>query len=489
MKAALVSDLTALKKTTAKVSFQKESLMQGKTPEEETFEEDYIELQEGDVTRTVTDGLISIEFSEWVQELARKSFEHTIILKLLGRRIGYTTLPNKLYDLWKPKNAFKLMDINNDYFLAIFKTESDHLNALANGPWTIFGHYLTVEPWSASFSTSQHFPSMVWTWIRLPGLPTTLYKHNLITTIGEYLGPFVKIDYQAERGRRGRSAWMIVKVDLRKPLISKLVINGNIQIVEYESLPTVRFKCGKYRHLQDSCPDATIDIAENVIPPESQQMDSDASRVLSDNKSSFGPWMVVERRQRRIKKKPIEPPTAKSNGIFQVSRFSPIYKPENETVNATPTHASPRPTTTAKHPVASSSMQKPKPKSKGVLRNHLLFESTNYDIPSLVTMDGNWDIVKLPFVFTNEAISHILSVKPPNSSDAPDKIIWRWTKKYNFEVNSAYSCATNTNWNAKHPIWNLIWRLQVPQRIRLFIWLVFQERIMTNVERYRRSIG
>ncbi|KAK8583544.1 hypothetical protein V6N12_067811 [Hibiscus sabdariffa] len=58
------------------------------------FDRDDIESIEGDVVCSTVDGLISIEFSERVQDLAVKSLDHTIVVKLLGRRIGYNTLSN-----------------------------------------------------------------------------------------------------------------------------------------------------------------------------------------------------------------------------------------------------------------------------------------------------------------------------------------------------------------------------------------------------------
>ncbi|KAE8692675.1 hypothetical protein F3Y22_tig00110831pilonHSYRG00417 [Hibiscus syriacus] len=211
--------------------------------DDEILDEEDVEVFEDDVVRGVVNGLISIDFSDRVQAIANKSFDHTILVKLLGRHIGYTTLRNKLYDLWKPSQPFRLMDIENDYFLVSLRTRSDFLTALSDGPWTIFGHYLTVEPWSPDFTSSQLFPSRIVAWIRLPGLPVTLYKRSLITKIGECIGKVVKIDYQTETGRRGRFARMAVSVDLKKPLTSKLLINGRVQIVEYESLPTICFSC------------------------------------------------------------------------------------------------------------------------------------------------------------------------------------------------------------------------------------------------------
>ncbi|KAK8529357.1 hypothetical protein V6N12_060140 [Hibiscus sabdariffa] len=122
--------------------------------EDEPLEEDDIEILEGEVTRTVVDGLISIQFSDRIQALAEKNF----------------------------------------------------LTVLADGPWTIFGHYLTGEPWSPDFSPSQPHPSRVIAWIRLPGLPATLYKRSLIEEIGNCIGHVVRIDYQTESGCRGRFA-------------------------------------------------------------------------------------------------------------------------------------------------------------------------------------------------------------------------------------------------------------------------------------------
>ncbi|KAK8984139.1 hypothetical protein V6N11_029463 [Hibiscus sabdariffa] len=88
-------------------SSYKESLMKDAVvaiPDvDEDFEEDEIEIQERGVTRSLVDGVISIDFSDRVQSLAEKSLDQTLAVKFLGRRIGYTTLRTKIYDLWKPK--------------------------------------------------------------------------------------------------------------------------------------------------------------------------------------------------------------------------------------------------------------------------------------------------------------------------------------------------------------------------------------------------
>ncbi|KAK8568963.1 hypothetical protein V6N12_007496 [Hibiscus sabdariffa] len=199
-------------------------------------DDDDIEILEGEVTRIFINGLISIQFSELIQSLAAKSMDRTIVLKLLGRCIGYEILKTKIHKLWKPAHEIKLLDIENGYFLATFRSHEDFLTILTDGPWTIFGHYLTIEPWSPDFSPSQPYPSKVVAWIRLLGLPATLYKWSQIKEIGNCTGPAVRIDYQTESGCHGRFARMAIQIDLNTPLISKLIVNGKLQVIEYDEV-------------------------------------------------------------------------------------------------------------------------------------------------------------------------------------------------------------------------------------------------------------
>ncbi|KAK8996021.1 hypothetical protein V6N11_076271 [Hibiscus sabdariffa] len=74
----------------------KDSLMAiepSQNPAADTFEiDDEVLLAVGDFTRFNVDGLISIIFSERIQALAAKSLDLTVVIKLLGRQIGYNTL-------------------------------------------------------------------------------------------------------------------------------------------------------------------------------------------------------------------------------------------------------------------------------------------------------------------------------------------------------------------------------------------------------------
>ncbi|KAK9043442.1 hypothetical protein V6N11_071786 [Hibiscus sabdariffa] len=125
----------------------------------------------------------------------------------------------------------------------------------------------------------------------------------------------------------------------------------------------------------------------------------------------------------------------------------------------------------------------------GPLRDHLLVGANVCTFTDLIDASGEWDIDKLSTTFTAEAISHIINVKSPDSHDVEDMVIWRWSKRHNFEVSSAYSHITTSPWDGEDKIWDIIWKLTVPQRVRLFLWLAYRQRLMTNSERCRRGLG
>lgn len=84
------------------------------------WEAENLELHSNDVHKVVLDGIPTIDFSEWVYNLIDESMSKTLMIKLLGRKIGFNALWSKVCALWKPMNRFKLMDIENDYYLAKF---------------------------------------------------------------------------------------------------------------------------------------------------------------------------------------------------------------------------------------------------------------------------------------------------------------------------------------------------------------------------------
>ncbi|KAK8606540.1 hypothetical protein V6N13_030821 [Hibiscus sabdariffa] len=65
------------------------------------------------------------------------------------------------------------------------------------------------------------------------------------------------------------------------------MVNGRIQVVEYESLPIIYFNCGKYDHVSETCPNKSPKPGHAILPPPALEQPHDS--VMT----TFGPWMLV----------------------------------------------------------------------------------------------------------------------------------------------------------------------------------------------------
>ncbi|XP_017644360.1 uncharacterized protein LOC108485001 [Gossypium arboreum] len=267
-----------------------------------TNEKEDIDFLEGDIQKNFVNGVPSITFSDRIHHILFQGMENIVVLKLLGRNIGFSVLQNKIYSMWKPSAPIHMMDIENDYFLVKFQNKQDCQKAHSEGPWIIFGQYLTVQPWTRAFDSAQAYPSVVKAWIRFLALPIYLYNRKVITEIGELVGKVVKLDMNTDSRSPGRFARMAVYVNLDKPLVSQVLINGRTQKVEYESLSTICFNCGRYGHVDNMCPFRNVESSteKGNKSPEVSSENSKSAREESEKKDeSYGPWMIVERKLRR----------------------------------------------------------------------------------------------------------------------------------------------------------------------------------------------
>lgn len=76
---------------------------------------------------------------------------------------------------------------------------------------------------------------------------------------------------------------------------------------------------------------------------------------------------------------------------------------------------------------------------------------------------------------------------PPCTEACPDCIVWKWSDKGGFSSSKSYKNLF-TQSDGYSSIWRMIWRLCAPQRVRVFFWLLWHVKILTNVERKRRHM-
>lgn len=74
---------------------------------------------------------------------------------------------------------------------------------------------------------------------------------------------------------------------------------------------------------------------------------------------------------------------------------------------------------------------------------------------------------------------------PPISEAGQDRLLWEWTNKDGFS-----SCMTYKNFfppnNEVSSQWKRIWKVKALQHVRVFLWLLWHGKILTNSERRQR---
>ncbi|KAL4291177.1 hypothetical protein GQ457_14G014560 [Hibiscus cannabinus] len=200
----------------------------------------------------------TVKFSDKVHDQIDRNMRNSVIIRLLGRKIGFKALLSRIIALWKPFRELQLIDLENDYFLVKFSKETDFAKVLTGGPWTVYGSYLTVQPWNRTFMTSEKYPSHVVVWVRLPSLPYRYYSKALFCIIASVVGRVVKVDYNTQEAER------------------------------------------VYGHSKDDCERVTKNVAPIVDSVVEGTPIHHDEPICPSKDDLYGPWMVVDTRRRRV---------------------------------------------------------------------------------------------------------------------------------------------------------------------------------------------
>ncbi|KAK8627907.1 hypothetical protein V6N13_135504 [Hibiscus sabdariffa] len=119
------------------------------------------------------------------------------------------------------------------------------------------------------------------------------------------------------------------------------------------------FHCGLYGHLQGSCPATcqSSNVDEHSVSPITKQQ-------LAEE-CSFGPWMMVERKQRKPLSKQNDPSNSSSSPFLQGSRFNLLSDAINGDGNAPAIPSEPLADVPIHQVRSAASIPRAKPRSKG----------------------------------------------------------------------------------------------------------------------------
>lgn len=173
---------------------------------------------------------------------------------------------------------------------------------------------------------------------KVTGINYRYYTKGLVRALAKAIGKVVKVDYNTMDGNRGKFARVVVIIDISKPLVPFLGIDGKQQVVVYKGLPTICYICGKVGHIKKSCKqksnvertESSPTAMEETRVPRSVDEQADNGTNLKDY-DLFGPWMQVARRRNHnqmVKGKPRGSPMNQRKQILIDQRFTGLSEKE-----------------------------------------------------------------------------------------------------------------------------------------------------------------
>ncbi|KAH9725610.1 putative ribonuclease H protein [Citrus sinensis] len=114
---------------------------------------------------------------------------------------------------------------------------------------------------------------------------------------------------------------------------------------------------------------------------------------------------------------------------------------------------------------------------------------TNLMVADCVAANGQWNWALFDLFLPHTAIMKIASIHPPSDLLGPDQFYWSHSNKGNFSASSAYNVIRSPDISLQDTSWNMVWKWQGPQGVKVFIWLALHGRLKTKAEIARRHMA
>lgn len=134
---------------------------------------------------------------------------------------------------------------------------------------------------------------------------------------------------------RGKFARLYIETDVYKPLVSKVMVGGKIQKVEYEGIGKICFHYGCIGHMEDQCEKAVKESRKEIHEDDKglEEIQEKEARIYNDSKEgNLVPWTLAPSKKRgsKIVKKLISSKSMErtSSNNFQV--LEKVYEDGNK---------------------------------------------------------------------------------------------------------------------------------------------------------------
>jgi len=253
-------------------------------------------------------------------------WKDALVIKLLGKTLGYNTLKDRLKKVWKLQGGFEIMDNDNGFYMVKFDQVADREKVISDGPWMIFDHCLAVSHWSPGFASPEAKVKRTIIWIRFPGLNLVYYDESFLLAMASAISRPIKVDNNTLKMECGRFARVCVEVDLTLSVVGKIWLNGHWYKVQYEGLHIICTTCGCYGHLYRDCTEKKNEVtmsngsgtqqvesipksdssnhAQNHMQTrnvsENQVIDPPSNTLTDEENNLHGEWLTVTRRKKQV---------------------------------------------------------------------------------------------------------------------------------------------------------------------------------------------
>ncbi|KAJ6868613.1 hypothetical protein NC651_033633 [Populus alba x Populus x berolinensis] len=180
-----------------------------------------------------------------------------------GKFPGYKALNSIISDTWHCEA--KLTIHESGWLVYQFQNVDDKLAVLAEGPYSVYGCPLLLQPMSEYFDFSAENMTKVPVWVRFPNLPLKCWSIQGLSKIASVLGKPLQSDKFTATMERLSFARVLIELDLLDELPSSIPIclpNGTTlnQSVVYETLPKFCKHCRVLGHSTGACTKFSIPV-------------------------------------------------------------------------------------------------------------------------------------------------------------------------------------------------------------------------------------
>ncbi|KAE9460294.1 hypothetical protein C3L33_07802, partial [Rhododendron williamsianum] len=286
-----------LRKTTTSKPVEKvrsfvSALLKSRTGSNENLERNTLGLdadsdEEGmDLDPPKTKSRIKVEFSKEHLKRIRQQHKGCLIIKLLGKNIGFKALMDRITHLWSLEGLFNPVDLGLGFYLIRFESKSDY-NKVYTGPRSL----LTVRKWEPDFKADMANAIKTAVWMQFPFLPYEYYDEESLIEVAEKLGKPLKVDINTIEGLRASYPRVCVELDLSQPLevsVAGWTPEGGLQPVTVPA-PEKNGEIGNQ----------TVGDSANSASPDSKAVKFNGIIDDGHEEIGYGEWMVVSRNKNK----------------------------------------------------------------------------------------------------------------------------------------------------------------------------------------------